>query len=174
MSPLFIIITKFFKGDTITMAGSSLKAFMRNKAKEEEVVKVYAPESFVDENGKRIELQVKRLSVKHINEIYERYNHSVSAKDDDGNVLIRNNRVVKDFVSDMEGYTNRLIVDGLVYPDLHDSELMSFYGCADVMDMPHAVFASKSEYEYVRDIVISLACTLTGEENEYIINEAKN
>lgn len=153
---------------------SSLKAFMRNKAKEEEVVKVYAPESFVDEDGKRVQLQVKRLSVKHINEIYERYNHYVSANDENGNVLIRNNRVVKDFVMDAEGYTNRLIVEGLVYPDLHNKELMNFYGCADVMDMPHAVFASKAEYEYVRDVILSLTCTLSGDENQYIIDEAKN
>lgn len=156
------------------MAGSSLKAFMRNKAKEEEIVNVYAPESFVDEGGNRVKLQVKRLSVKHVNEIYERYNYYAAAKDDDGNVLIRNNRVVKDFVVDAEGYTNRLIVEGLVYPDLHDKELMNFYGCADVMEMPHAVFASKAEYEYVRDVIISLTCTLSGDENEYIIDEAKN
>lgn len=156
------------------MANASLKAFMRSKAKEEEIVNVYAPDSFTDEEGNKAVLKVKRLSVKHVNEIYERYNHVVSAKDENGNVVIRNNRVVKDFYTDMEGYTNRLIVEGLVYPDLHDKELMDFYGCVDVMDMPHSVFASKSEYEYVRDIITSLACTLTGDENEHIIDEVKN
>lgn len=156
------------------MGNASLKAFMRNKAKEEEIVSVYAPDSFTDEEGNKAVLKVKRLSVKHVNEIYDRYNHVVSAKDEKGNVIIRGNRVVKDFYTDMEGYTNRLIVEGLVYPDLHDKELMDFYGCVDVMDMPHAVFASKSEYEYVRDIITSLACTLSGDENKHIINEAKN
>lgn len=156
------------------MANSSLKAFMRSKARDEEVVSVYGPESIVDEEGNRVVLKVKRLSVNRINKIYERYNYQCSAKDDRGNVIIRNNRVVKDFYTDMEGYTNRLMVESLVVPDLHNQELMDFFKCADVMDMPHAVFASKTEYEYVRDVIISLAGTLTGDENEYIINEVKN
>lgn len=156
------------------MANSSLKAFMRSKAKEEEVVSVYGPESIVDDEGNRVALKVKRLSVNHINKIYDRYNYPCSAKDDRGNVIIRNNRVVKDFYNDMEGYTNRLIVEGLVEPNLHNKELMDFFKCADVMDMPHAVFASKAEYEYVRDVIISLAGTLAGDENKYIVDEAKN
>lgn len=156
------------------MANASLKAFMRSRAKEEEVVKVYAPKSFTDDEGNRAILEIKRLSVNHVNAIYDRYNYPVSAKDEDGNVLIRNGRVVKDFYSDSEGQVNRMIIESLVYPDLHDKELMDFYGCVDVMDMPHAVFASKAEYEYVSNAVISLASTLAGEENKYIIDEAKN
>lgn len=156
------------------MANASIKAFMRAKAKEEEVVSVLAPESFVDENGERMLMKVKRLSTKHVNDIYGDFNYTVPAKNEKGELIIRNNRVVKDFYSDSEGQINRMIVDAVVFPDLHDSELMAFYGCVNVMDMPHAVFASKDEYEYIRDVVLSLASTLSGEESDYIYNEAKN
>lgn len=156
------------------MANASIKAFMRNKAKEEEVVDILAPESFVDENGERVVMKVKRLSTKHVNDVYSDYNYPVTAKDEKGNFIVQNGRVVKDFYSDPEGQINRLMVDALVFPDLHDPELMKFYNCVDVMDMPHAVFASKNEYEYVRDAVLSLASTLSGEESDYIVKEAKN
>lgn len=156
------------------MANASIKAFMRAKAKEEEIVNVLAPESFVDENGERIVLKVKRLSTNHVNKIYESYNYPITAKDEKGNPIILNNKVVKDFYTDPEGQINRMIVDALTFPDLHDKELMSFYGCVDVMEMPHAVFASKSEYEYVRNAVLALASTLSGDESDYIYNEAKN
>ena len=156
------------------MSNASIKSFMRNKAKEEEVVNVLAPEGFVDENGERAILRVKRLSTNHINKTYEQYNYFTIARDENKQPIIRNNRVVKDFVQDTEGNINRLIVDALVFPDLHDKELMEFYGCVDVMDMPHAVFASRSEYEYVRDVVMELSGTLSGEECDCIINDAKN
>ena len=156
------------------MSNASIKSFMRSKARQEEVVSVLAPEGFVDEKGERAVLKVKRLSTNHINKVYEQYNYSTIARDENKQPIVRNNRIVKDFVQYAEGNINRLIVDALVFPDLHDKELMEFYGCVDVMDMPHAVFASRSEYEYVRDVVMKLSGTLSGEECDCIINEAKN
>lgn len=153
---------------------NSIKAFMRKKAKEEEVVSVYAPESFIDENGEKVVMQVKRLSTNRVNQIYEIYNKQVVARDEEGQPIIRNNRIVKDFKQDTEGNINRLIIEALVFPNLRDPELMKFYGCVDVMEMPHAVFASKNEYDYVRDVILSLASTLSGDESKYIIDEAKN
>lgn len=153
---------------------NSIKAFMRKKAKEEEVVSVYAPESFIDENGEKVVMQVKRLSTNRVNQIYEIYNKQVVARDEEGQPIIRNNRIVKDFKQDTEGNINRLIIESLVFPNLRDPELMKFYSCVDVMEMPHAVFASKDEYDYVRDVVLSLASTLSGDESKYIIGEAKN
>ena len=117
------------------MSNASIKSFMRNKAKEEEVVNVLAPEGFVDENGERAILRVKRLSTNHINKTYEQYNYFTIARDENKQPIIRNNRVVKDFVQDTEGNINRLIVDALVFPDLHDKELMEFYGCVDVIEV---------------------------------------
>lgn len=153
---------------------NSIRAFMRNKAKEEEIVKVLAPKSFLDEKGERAVLEIKRLSTNHVNKVYSAYHHPIVAKDENGNIIVRNGKVVKDVFVDEEANINRLIVDALVFPDLHNKELMDFYGCSDVMDMPHAVFASTKEYRYVSDIVLKLAGTLSGEECKDIINKAKN
>lgn len=156
------------------MSNSSIKDFMRNRAKEEEVVDVLAPETFIDSDGKRVTIKLKRLSTNHINKIFEQYNYTRSAKDEKGNLIIRNNRVVQENYSDFNSYLLRLIVDSLVFPDLHDKELMAFYGCVDVMDMPHAVFASNAEFSYVQDIILQLAGTIAGEEADCIVKEAKN
>lgn len=153
---------------------NSISAFMRKKAKEEEIVTVLAPETFVDEKGERITMKVKRLSSTHVNEIYDRYNYERVARDDNGNFIVRNGKVVKENYSDAKGNMDRLIVEALVEPRLNDKDLMDFYDCVDVMEMPDKVFAGKGEYAYVRDIVLQLASTLTGEEADCIISEAKN
>lgn len=151
---------------------TSIKAFM--KKNEEEVVKVLAPASFVDEKGNRIVMEIKRLSAKHIDDIYDKFNYDVPAKDEEGNIIIRNNTVVMKHISDSKKMYNRLIVDALVFPDLHNEELMNFYKCADVMDMPDKIFSRSSDYKEVRDNVLQLAGTVKGDKADCILEEAKN
>jgi len=49
----------------------NLSYFMRET--KEEIVKVKAPESFKDENGNVIDMEVKLLSNQHVNKIREKY-----------------------------------------------------------------------------------------------------
>ena len=144
------------------------------KKNEEEVVKVLAPASFVDEKGNRIVMEIKRLSAKHIDDIYDKFNYDVPAKDEEGNIIIRNNTVVMQHISDSKKMYNRLIVDALVFPDLHNEELMNFYNCVDVMDMPDKIFSRSSDYKEVRDNVLQLAGTVKGDKADCILEEAKN
>ena len=154
---------------------NSIKAFMRKRAKEEEVVNVWAPESFVDDNGERVVMKVKRLSNANINKIYDKYHYEKYAKDAEGNFIFNKaGKLVKEDYSDSKGYLNELIVNALVFPDLHDEELRNYYDCIDVLEMPEKVFSCKGEYKYVSDIVVALAGTLSGEEVDCIIKEAKN
>lgn len=151
----------------------SLSVWMR-KRETEEVVEVFAPETFTDENGERARMKVKRLSTAENNRIYERYHYDKIATDENGSPIIRNNHIVKDRVDDNDGNFDRIIVEALVEPNLKSEEMLEYYGCTNVMEMPKKVFPSAKEYNYVRDVCLDLAGTVSGEESEYIIEEAKN
>ena len=67
----------------------NLKYFMREAAEVERVVTVPAPESFKDENGKVIQLEVKVLSSERIRAINEAYHTHTVALDKKGKEAIR-------------------------------------------------------------------------------------
>lgn len=72
----------------------NLKYFMREAAEVEKVVTVPAPESFKDENGKVIQLEVKVLSSERIRAINEGYHTHTVALDKKGNPYINGGNVV--------------------------------------------------------------------------------
>ena len=89
----------------------NLKYFMREAAEVERVVTVPAPESFKDENGKVIQLEVKVLSSERIRAINEAYHTHTVALDKKGNPYINGGNVVVTHnmqqaarVSDKTGY----------------------------------------------------------------------
>ena len=53
------------------MATKNLKYFMRPELKEEQIVEVPGP--IKDENGEPIMFQIKKLSQRHIDKIYDRH-----------------------------------------------------------------------------------------------------
>ena len=77
-----------------TAMSKNLKYFMREAAEVEKVVTVPAPESFKDENGKVIQLEVKVLSSERIRAINEGYHTHTVALDKKGNPYINGGNVV--------------------------------------------------------------------------------
>ena len=129
-----------------------LKYFMRNT--ETEIVTAPGPSSFKDENGKVIQFEIKVLSQEQINKINDAYRRKSMATDKKGNPLIAMGEVVWKTEKDTEKSVRHMIVEALQYPNLKSKELMDYYGCVDITDMPLKVFSKSNEYQHVLRIVM--------------------
>ena len=67
-----------------------------------------------------------------------------------------------------------MIVEALQYPDLKDPELMKYYGCVDVTDMPLKVFPKPDEYQHVSRIVMQALGLMSKVTDDEDVEAAKN
>lgn len=153
------------------MANRDLKYFMRKR--EAEVVTVPGPPSFKDDNGAVIQLEIKKLTQEEINNINENYHRRTMAMDKKGNPLAFGGEVIWKDERDNARAGRHILVEALRYPDLKNSELMEFYGVADITDMPLKVFASVAEYQYVTRMVMQVL-GLNRSDDEEELDTAKN
>ena len=154
------------------MAKKDLKYFMRST--EAEIVTAPGPESFKDEDGNVIPFEIKVLTQAEINQINDNYRKRSMATDKKGNPLIAMGEVVWKTEKDSAKASRHMIVEALQDPDLKDPELMKYYGCVDVTDMPLLVFSKSDEYQHVSRIVmqaLGLASTVNDDED---MKDAKN
>lgn len=151
-----------------------LKYFMRSK--EPEIVTAPGPESFKDEVGKVIDFEIRVLTQEEINRINNNYRKRSMATDKKNNPLVANGEVIWKTEKDSAKATRHLIVEALQYPDLKDKELMDYYGCVDVTDMPLKVFSKADEYEHVLRIVMQALglSSAVSEDEDKDVDAAKN
>lgn len=145
------------------MAKKDLKYFMHST--EDEVVTVPGPDSFKDDEGKVIPFEIKVLSQKEITEINNNYQNRVIATDKKGNPLVVNGEVVWKSTRDNAKASRHIIVEALQYPNLKDPELMDYYKCVDVTEMPLLVFPKSDDYAHVSRIVMQALGIMTGVED---------
>ncbi len=50
--------------------------------------------------------------------------------------------------------SRHMIVEALQFPNLKDKELMEYYGCVDITEMPLKVFPKADEYQHVSRMVM--------------------
>lgn len=150
----------------------SLKYFMR--AQQPEVITVPGVDTFRDEEGNIVPLQIRVLTQEEINKINNNYRHRSIATDKKGNPLIANGEVVWKTEFDGARASRHMMVEALQYPDLKDKELMDYYKCVDVTEMPLKVFSTPNEYSQVSQIImkaLGLASEVSDEED---LEAAKN
>ena len=150
----------------------NLSYFMRDR--KDEIVTVPGPETFVDENGEVVNLEIRVLSQAEITRINNGYRKRTIATDKKGQPFIAGGEVVFKTEKDNAKATRHMIVEALVYPDLKDKELMSFYNCVDVTDMPTLVFSRADEYSHVTRAVLTALGMMDGQTDDETIDEAKN
>jgi len=151
----------------------NLKYFMRDT--EPEIVTVPGPDSFKDENGNVIQFEIKVLTQAEIQKINDGYRTRRIATDKKGNPLIANGEVVWKTEKDNQRAARHIMVEALQYPDLKNKELMDYYKCVDMTEMPLHVFPKADEFEHVLRIVMSaLGLGDFDGNDEEIIEEAKN
>ncbi len=154
------------------MAAKDLKYFMRSG--EPEIVTVPGPDSFKDENGKVIDLKIKVLSQADIQKINDSYRRRSVAVDKKGNPLALNGEVLWKTEKDSAKAARHMLVEALQYPNLKDKELMDFYNCVDVTDMPLKVFSRPDEYAHVTRAVMTALGLMDDVSDEETLDEAKN
>jgi len=133
----------------------SMKVFMREDAKTEEVVMAPGPSNMLDENGKPIVLEIKVLSATTLANISENYTQRHMATDNKGRPYIQNGEVAYRVTKDNRKATGHILAEALVYPDLKDPELMKFFGAVDISEMAGKVFPRTDELEHVNRVVLS-------------------
>ena len=157
------------------MSQRNLKFFMREE--KEEIVKMPAPKSFVDDKGQPIDLEIKVLNHTRIQDIFSKYRtRSIATNEQKSPYLSPNGEVVFKTERDSARAVRHIIAEALVYPPLQDSELMKFYNCVDITEMPTKVFSKSDEYTHVNKMVMQ-ALGLGPEQAQTdaaLIEEAKN
>ncbi|MEZ3491579.1 MAG: hypothetical protein K1W38_04550 [Lachnospiraceae bacterium] len=158
------------------MAERTLAYFMRETAKKQEIVEVPGIESIKDENGQVVPFKIKMLTKKEIDDIYDKYRTRTMLCDKKGKPVFNRGQAVFDINTDSNRALRRIMVEALVYPDLHNKELMEFFDCYDFSEMPLKVFPNPKEYDQVANIVLSALGILEeeNEDSESEVQEAKN
>jgi len=152
-----------------------LRVFMRDSAKREEVIRAPGPDSIKGADGRPVMLEIKVLSGETIQRVNDAYKTRTIATDSRGNPYISDGEVAFKTERDTERASRHIIAEALVYPDLKDPELMAFFGCHDVADMPLKVFPRSDEYNHVsRAVMTALGGAPAPEEHEKALEEAKN
>lgn len=157
------------------MTKKDLRFFMREE--KEEIVKAPAPERFVDENGNRLDLEIKVLNNARIQEIFTKHRKREIAKNNKGvPYLGPGNEVVFQTERDGAKAVRHIIAEALVYPNLQDADLMKFYNCFDITEMPLKVFTRADEYSHVSEMVMSVLGLGETQQSsdETLLEEAKN
>lgn len=150
----------------------SLKYFMRSQ--EPEIVTVPGPKSIKDEDGNVIQLEIKVLTQEQIDNINDAYRRRSMATDKNDNPLIAFGEVVWKVEKDSARVTRHIIAEALQYPDLKSKELMDYYGCFDITEMPRKVFARSDEYQYVSRLVMQTLGLSAKADDKEELETAKN
>ena len=156
------------------MPKKDLKYFMREH--KEEIVTVPGIETIKDEDGKVIDFEVRVLDQAEITKINDHYRTKAMATDKKGNPLVMNGEVVWKTERDSARATRHIIAEALVYPNLKDKEMMDFYHCHDITEMPLLAFPKSAEFNHVVKVVFgALGIGDFGdEEEESDLEAAKN
>lgn len=150
----------------------SLKYFMREP--ETEIVTAPGPETFKDEEGNTIQFEIRVLTQREIQEINEGYRKRGVATDKKGNPLVDGGEVVWKTEVDRARASRHILAEALVYPNLKDPELMDFYHCHDISEMPLHVFRRPDEYAHVTDMVMKALGLTDDSEDKEDLEAAKN
>ncbi len=156
------------------MAGKNLSYFMREEAKQEQIVSVPGPDTIKDENGNVVQLEIRKLSNDTITKINEMYETKTLLKDKKGNFVVQNGVAVYRIDRDRNKAARHLMVEALAYPDLKDKKLMEFFGCVDVTDMPLKVFPDNREFAHVSRQVLKVLNLVDEDSDEKELEDAKN
>lgn len=132
------------------MKNKNLSYFMREELKNEDIVEIPGPESIQDENGDPVMFQIKRLRRERVDKIYDRYRTLKPALDKNKKPYVVDGKMVMMEEKDYAKALRHVMAEALVYPNLRDEELMKFYDCIDVTEMPVKIFTQKEYSEVIK------------------------
>ena len=150
----------------------SIKAFMRAELNEDTIVTIPGIKTFSDESGKPIDMKIRVITTADLTRIRKACHTRKIAKDAKGKPIFKDGSIQYDDQYDGNAMTDQMIVQSLVFPDLHDKELLEFYGCNESVELVHNLFRRFEDYTYISEKIQEVSgISATGDE---IIDEAKN
>jgi len=150
----------------------SIKAFMRAELNEDTIVTIPGIKTFSDESGKPIDMKIRVITTADLTRIRKACHTRKIAKDAKGKPIFKDGSIQYDDQYDGNAMTDQMIVQSLVFPDLHDKELLEFYGCNESVELVHKLFRRFEDYTYISEKIQEVSgISATGDE---IIDEAKN
>ncbi|WP_195985380.1 hypothetical protein [Clostridium sp. D33t1_170424_F3] len=155
------------------MANGNLKFFMLEELKKDEIVEVPGTDTFKSEDGKPIPFKIRVLETEEINRIRNAYRTRKMAVDKKSKPIIANGEVVFTTDYDAEGANDKIMSEAFVFPDMHDKDLMAFYGCYDAAEMPRKLFRKPADYTYASRMVAQVLGLIDKDDDE-LIDDAKN
>ena len=156
----------------MTDTKKNLKYFMRSL--EPEIVTAPGLDSIRDDEGNVIPLEIKVLTQEEINRINDNYRKRSMTTDKKEKPLITMGEGVWKNEKDNAKASRHIIVEALVFPNLKDPELMKYYGCVDVTDMPLKVFPRSDEYQHVSQMVMQALGLASAVNDDEELEAAKN
>lgn len=158
---------------------SNLKFFMVESLKKDEVVEVPGISTFKDEKGNPVPFQILKLGTSKLNDIRKGFTIKKLVKDGKGKQVYSKGGDPL-FQVDYDGAkaTNKIIVESLNFPNLADKDLMAFYECVDVLEMPMKLFKDPNDFKYISQQVM-IVNGMTDEDDEdgreeELLEEIKN
>lgn len=150
----------------------NFKNFMIEGLKKTEVLTFRGVDTFKDDNGNPVPLKFKQISKTEAEELRKNFTTKTPAVNKKGNYIITDGRIVNDIEVDYAKYTDALIVETMIYPNLKDKELLDYYGVYAGTELLHILFKGK-DYDYV-DRCAAQASDLIPVDESKLIDELKN
>lgn len=140
----------------------------------EETVVIDAPPGYVNRDGSRAKMKLRKPSMAEITEITERYRKSTILKNNKGRCLTTDRgNVAVNRDTDSTAFNNALIAACLVEPNPGSQELMKAYATMDPTKVVPLMFPSQEAYLYILEHVTDLISGANPEEDE-LVEAAKN
>ena len=151
---------------------TSIKAFMRAELKEETIIEIPGIKTFSDENGNPIPMKIRVITTADLTRIRKACHTRKIAKDAKGKPIFQNGSIQYDDQYDGNAMNDQMIAESMVFPDLHNKELLDFYGCNDAVELVHKLFRHFEDYTYITE-QIQQASGISSDGDE-VIEDAKN
>ena len=128
--------------------------------------------TFSDSEGNPIPMKIRPIGMDEVTKIRTGCTRRRIAKDNKGKMIFNNGSVVYDEQQDSTAMSNHMIAASLVFPDLHDKDLLLFYGVESAADAVTKVFSRPDDYRYIIGKIQEIS-GLTDDGDE-VVEEAKN
>lgn len=153
---------------------SDFKSFMLSGLKNDdtEILTFKGVNTFKDAEGNPIPLKFKKIPEREIGKIRKEFTTKTPAVDKNGKYIIRNGRIINDIETDLDSFSDAIIAESMVYPDLKDKSLYDYYNVYSKIELLKVLFKG-DDYKYV-DRCAAQTCGMAPIDEDELVKELKN
>lgn len=150
----------------------SIKDFMRDELKIEHIVEIPGVKTFSDSEGNPIPMKIRAITSGKLSELRNMARKRTIAKDRKGKPIFQGGQIQYSEEIDSSYLSDVMIAESMVFPDLHDPELLKFYGEVEAVKLVHKVFSKIEDYQYI----VGKISEISGldKDDDDLLEEAKN